>query len=131
MSILPELVRIANVPLDPRYYAINDVYTWRQFLKRELLTKRHWRSDLSGKKLTSCHMHEGIVTRATVPKSVKWHLLIFSEYNSFLLLPDEHSPMPPQRDWAIARAYALYGRDTVREWFYEQLPWKVIPFQLP
>lgn len=107
------------------------IYPWRQFLKRALLTQRGWKSDYSNKPLkVTCHMHEGIVSRAVIPKSIWWHYYIYAPPNCFLLLPEEHLPQPPSRDWCIERAYALYGRDVVREWFYT-LPFKVIPFQLP
>lgn len=106
------------------------IYDWRQFLKKELLIKRNWKSDWSGEKLLTCEMHEGIVTRAMVPKSIKWHYLIYDERNSFLLLPSEHRPNPPSKSWCVGRAYELYGRDVIRDWFYG-LPWKSIPFRLP
>lgn len=108
------------------------VYNWRFDLKKELLKKRNFRSDFSGKLITEatgCHMHEGIVTRGMVPKSISWHLLIYSEVNCFLLLPEEHIPQPPSREWCLQKAYEYYGRDAVREWFYG-LPWKACPFQL-
>lgn len=108
------------------------IHGWRLFLKQELLKQRHYRSDFSGRLITEgtgCEMHEGIVTRAVVPKGIWWHYMIFHPYNCFLLLPEEHHPAP-SKEWAISKAYALYGREAVREWFYG-LPWKVVPFHLP
>jgi len=106
---------------------------WREFLKRELLHKRHYRSDWSGKRLTlstGCEMHEGIITRAVVPLSVAWHVQIYHEFNCFLLLPEEHRPQPPSREWCVEHAYQLYGKQVVQDWFYG-LPWKgKPPFQL-
>ena len=129
-----------SLPLSPIHLLdaeeITAVYEWRQFLKKELLKKRKYRSDLSGKPLTQCHMHEGILTRANVPKSIWWHVLIYHEINCFLLLPEEHIPQPPSREWCIQKAYDRYGSEVVQEWFYN-LPWKQIagkpqtPFLLP
>lgn len=103
---------------------------WRAELKQRLLIERGYHSDLSGKRLYQCHLHEGIVTRATVPRGIWWHFQIYHPFNSFLLLPDEHIPHPPSRAWCIERAYELYGKELVRDWYYN-LPWKSIPFQLP
>lgn len=104
---------------------------WRKQLKWKLYRERGGVSDYSGRSLRSgCHMHEGIVSRAVVPRGIRWHYQIYHAYNSFLLLPNEHIPNPPNKEWAIETAYRRYGRDVVREWFYS-LPWKVIPFQLP
>lgn len=121
---------MSNLPLDPSCYGIKDVTAWRKYLKEELLEKRNYKSDFSGKNLSSCHMHEGILTRANVPRSLKWHILIYHEYNCFLLLEDEHIPQAPSREWCIKKSYELYGRDKVRFWYYH-LPFKVFPFQLP
>ena len=118
-------------PADFKWVDNNTIYKWRRYLKAELLRQRHFRSDWSGKSLLAgCHMHEGIITRATVPKSVRWHFLIYHPYNSILLLPEEHSPQPPSREWCIEKAYERYGEVFVKEWFYG-LPFKVIPFELP
>lgn len=122
--------------LDPR--SISVPYTipeWREALKWELLHRRNFRSDLSGKSLLpngclECEMHEGILTRANVPKSIKWSYMIFHEYNCFLLLPAEHRPLPPNREWCILKAYERYSPEKVRAWFYS-LPFKVRPFELP
>lgn len=105
---------------------------WRAELKRALLIERNYRSDLSGKSLIyeGCHLHEGIVTRATVPRGIWWSYQIYHPCNCFLLTPDEHIPNPPSREWCIEKAYALYGIDLVRDWFHN-LPWKSIPFNLP
>jgi len=105
---------------------------WRFKLKTELLKKRKFRSDWSGKLITDatgCHMHEGIVTRATVPRSINWHYMIFHEVNCFLLLPDEHIPQPPTPAWCLQKAYEYYGHDAVKDW-YDSLPFKVKPFIL-
>lgn len=104
---------------------------WRKELKIALYKERTGLSDLSGLPLnTKCHMHEGIISRAVINKGIWWHYQIYHPYNCFLLLPEEHIPFPPSRVWAIETAYARYGRDNVREWFYA-LPWKVIHFHLP
>ena len=122
-----------TITIDPNdFIKEKAVYDYRFMLKRELLKKRGYKSDWSGKPIsdvTGCHMHEGIVTRSMVPKSLWWQLLIFAEPNCFLLLPSEHIPNPPSREWAVMKAYEYYGRDVVREWFYS-LPWKSVPFQL-
>ena len=124
----------STVILDPRNFPeYASLYEWRQFLKAELLKKRDYKSDFSGKLITrhtGCEMHEGILTRANVPQGISWSRLIHHEYNCFLLLKDEHDPICPSRAWCIARSYGLYGEDTVREWYYS-LPFKVFPFQLP
>lgn len=107
---------------------------WREYLKRELLFRRRYRSDFSGKLITEytgCHVHEGILPRAVVPKSVWWHYKIFHEFNCFLLLPEEHIPQAPSREWCIQHAYERYGREEVRDWMYG-LPWKgEPPFKMP
>jgi hypothetical protein len=122
--------------LDPADHGVtnNTLPAWRAVLKQELLKRRQYRSDFSGRLITyesGCEMHEGILSRAAVPKSVDWHWMIMSPYNCFLLLPEEHRPSPPSKEWAISKAYALYGRENVRRWFYG-LPWKRgVPFELP
>jgi len=106
------------------------VADWRYELKMGLLEKRGYYSDYSGRPITDvtgCHMHEWLVTRAMIPKGIWWHLLIFHEVNCMLLLPDEHIPQPPSREWGVQWAYKMYGRDVVRDWFYNQLPWKLTP----
>lgn len=118
--------------LDPADYNLSNtnIHSWRQFLKQQLLIQRNYKSDFSGRQIyDSVEMHEGIVTRAVVPKSIWWQYLIFHPYNCFLLLPEEHHPAP-SKEWAISKAYSLYGREAVREWF-DSLPFKKKPFQLP
>ena len=105
------------------------IYEWRKLLKEGLLKQNQYRSDLSGTYSLSLQMHEGIVTRACLPKSVKWHYMIYHEFNCFLLTPEEHIPLPPSREWCIQKAFEKYGEEAVREWFYN-LPWKVIPFRI-
>lgn len=108
-------------------------WQWREYMKASLLYKRHYRSDLSGLPLnlsTGCHVHEAILSRANVPKSVDWFWRIFDERNCLLLLPSEHIPTPPSRKWAIEYLYGLYGREVIHEWYYD-LPFKSFPFQLP
>jgi len=124
------------VTLTPDHLITNKaIADWRFELKMELLKKRGFRSDYSGKRITEntgCHLHEGILTRANVSRAAKnadgesWQYLIFHEVNCFLLLPEEHIPQPPSRDWCIQKSYEMYGRDAVREWFYS-LPWKIRP----
>ncbi len=122
------------ITLDPDNYTyLKTDSEWREFLKIELLKKRGYKSDYSGKPITrntGCHLHEGILTRANVPMGIKWHRLIFHEYNCFLLLAEEHIPNPPSRQWCIDKSYELYGHDKVREWYYS-LPFKSFQFQLP
>jgi len=126
-----------NYSLDPADHGVTNkmLKPWRAYLKLRLLQQRGWKSDFSGRKITEitgCHMHEGILSRADLPANVKWHWMIHDPRNCFLLLPDEHIPNPPSREWAISKAYALYGRENVRKWFYETLPWKRgVPFELP
>lgn len=58
-------------PADYDWCNNSTIFSWRQFLKQELLRERGYKSDYSGKPitpLTGCHMHEGIVTRANVTK---------------------------------------------------------------
>jgi len=120
--------------LDPRtqFISYKSVYDWRYYLKSELLKKRNYRSDWSGRLLTEetgCDMHEGIVTRGMVHKSIWWSFLIYHEINCFLLLPEEHRIIPPSKEWCIQKAYERYGHDAVKGW-YESLPFKVRPFIL-
>lgn len=118
-------------PIDPRNHIFDDLDAFRAFLKNELLERRHYQSDLSGKWLYGgCEMHEGILTRANVPRGIWWHYMIFHEFNCFLLLPEEHRPFPPSREWCIEKAYERYGREAVKAWYYS-LPFKSFPFQLP
>ncbi len=125
-----------NKPLDPRDFSITNatVSEWRKELKWELCHRRNFRSDWSNKSLLSggqlcVEMHEGILTRANVPKGIWWSFMIYCEINCFLLLPEEHRPSPPSRAWCIEKAYQRYGREAVKEWFYS-LPFKAFPFQL-
>ncbi len=74
-------------------------------------------------------MHEGIISRAVVPKSVTWHWMIFSKYNCFILLPEEHIPSPPNREWAVRKAVEYYGKNAILAWYYS-LPWKTVPFRI-
>lgn len=121
-------------PYDPRQWlelsGNDNICKWRWFLKRHLLQERGFRSDLSGRSvLHRCEMHEGILSRAVVPRSVRWQWMIYHPYNCFLLLPEEHRPYPPNREWALQVAYARYGRVNVIEWF-ESLPFRYFPFKL-
>ena len=111
----------------------DNYWEWRQHLKYELLKKRGYVSDFSGRPIrdwTGCHLHEGILTRANAPKNLPFFYKIFHEVNCLLLLPDEHIPSPPNREWCIEWAYEKYGRDIVRDWFYS-IPYKKVPFELP
>lgn len=115
--------------LDPRlhWHLHNNIYSWRLFLKKQLLKERKGLSDLSGQRLWACEMHEGILSRANVPKSIWWHYYIYHPYNCFLLLPEEHRPHSPSREWAIHKAFERYGKEKVVRWF-NGLPFKVKPF---
>lgn len=129
-----QLRTLSLTSLDPakNTWAKNDLWTWRQALKLALFGQRKGRSDLSGKPLTTatgCHMHEGILTRANVPKGIAWSYLIYSPVNCFLLSIDEHIPFPPPRQWAVERAVRRYGYIVVEDW-WESLPFKSRPFQL-
>jgi hypothetical protein len=118
--------------LDPRdhVWVDNDhIFEWRQYLKQELLQQRRYLSDYSGKYLTTCEMHEGLITRANVPKNVWWQIFIYHPYNCFLLLPEEHRLHGHEREWAVKKSYERYGRNAVVLWF-ESLPFKVRPFKL-
>lgn len=119
--------------LDPRNIDWVDnttIFPWRQYLKAELLRQRSGVSDYSLTHLKGkVEMHEGIVTRAVVPKNVHWHWMIYHPYNCFLLTPQEHREHGHEREWALKRSYDLYGHENVIEWF-ESLPWKVRPFKL-
>ena len=118
--------------LDPRNYSWannSTIYKWRSFLKVELLKERHFRSDWSGELLRECHAHEGILPRCVIPKSVSWAWMLFSPENTFLLLPEEHIPQAPSREWCIEKSFELYGRLHVITWF-NSLPWKVPPFKI-
>lgn len=127
---IPAFIKDYN-SLDPRDHGItnDDIYEWRTYLRHRLLIQRNNLSDWSGEYLTQVHMHEGILTRANVPRNVKWHIHIFHPYNCFLLLPEEHIPCPPSREWCIQKAYDRYGVENVRDWYYS-LPFKVYPFKL-
>lgn len=125
----------ARYSLNPADHGVTNRWLkpWRAYLKLELLKQRGWKSDFSGRRITEitgCHLHEGILSRADLPANVIWAWRLHHPYNCFLLLPDEHIPNPPSRAWAISKAYALYGRDNVREWYYG-LPFKKRPFELP
>ncbi len=123
-----------TVTISPeKYINAKTVYNYRFELKMELLKKRGYRSDWSGLPITDasgCHMHEGIVPRSKVPKSLWWHMLIFAEPNCFLLLPDEHVPCLPHGltpEWCVQKAMEYYGHDVVKAW-YDSLPFKSKPF---
>lgn len=112
--------------LNPEFFDVHNdtIYEWRQFLKFELLKKRNWKSDFSGKELKECHMHEGIIPRRMAPKNLWWHYKIFSEYNSILLLPSEHIPQPPSRQWCYNYLCNLYTPDIIDNWI-ASLPFKI------
>lgn len=119
----------------PSHLITKDNYwEWRQELKLYLLKKRRYRSDYSGKKLTEetgCHMHEALVTRAMIPTNVSWFGLIHDERNVLLLLPEEHIPQPPSKEWGIHKLFELYGEEVIKDWYYG-LPWRSKPpFKLP
>lgn len=115
--------------------SIKTVYDYRFRLKMELLEKRGYKSDWSGKPIsdvTGCHMHEGIIPRSKAPSGLWWHYRIFAEPNCFLLLPEEHVPSLPHgltREWCIQKAIEYYGHDEVKSW-YDSLPFKSRPFIL-
>lgn len=117
----------------PGWMSNEYTYEWRQLLKKYLLIERGWKSDLSDMSVsdrTGCHVHEAIASRAVVPKSLWWQYKIFHPYNCLLLLPEEHIPMPPSREQAIEILAARYGIDSIREWWYNELNWKVVPFHI-
>jgi hypothetical protein len=129
----------SKILLDPRVIWRNPsnerVEEWRETLKNALFLLRGRRSDYSGKYLVRGYepyveMHEGILTRANVPKGIEWSWMIYHEMNCLLLLPEEHRPIPPSREWCINWAYELYGRWNVHKWYYS-LPFKAFPFELP
>jgi hypothetical protein len=105
----------------------HNYWEWRAYLKLELLRKRQWRSDWSGRYLSTCEMHEGILTRANAPLGLPFFWMIYHEYNCFLLLTEEHHPQPPSRGWCIQKSFERYGEDAVRDWF-NSIPFKVRPF---
>lgn len=105
------------------------MYEWRKFLKEELLKINQYCSDYSGTYSLQLQMHEGIVSRAVVPKSIWWHYQIYVPENCFLLTPEEHIPQSPSKEWCVQKAFEKYGEEQVKAWFYG-LPWKVIPFRI-
>ena len=115
--------------LVPKDLKNSDTYYWRKALKYHLCNKFNYTSDLSGTPFKVCHLHEGILTRANVPKSLSWQWMIFHEYNCFLLTPEEHIPNPPSREWAVQKSFDKYGIDNVIQWFYS-LPFKYHPFRI-
>lgn len=107
-------------------------YEWRKFLKEKLLLERGSVSDFSGNRFDphdEIEMHEGIISRAIVPKSLWWQIFTFHPYNSFLVTREEHEKYGHFREWALQRSYELYGRENVIAWF-NNLPFKVRPFKL-
>lgn len=126
-----DIIAKGDIILDPRKFGVSNtgIFQWRQFLKLVLLQRRMWKSDVSNRRLLSCEMHEGLIPRRMVPKSIQWHYMIFHEYNCFLLSPEEHRPQAPSREWCFNKAYKLFGRDNVVTWV-DSLPWKV-PIKCP
>jgi hypothetical protein len=114
--------------LDPRQsFFGEDIIEWRKHLRVNLVHRRQWRSDLSGVHLDyTFQIHEGIIERAKLPKSVSWHYMIFHEYNCFLLTPEEHIPQPPSRTLCYWLAVVRYGKRPIDQWI-DSLPWKVSP----
>ena len=120
--------------LDPRsfseYNHNNSITEWRRFLKLSLLKERKYRSDLTGRSVgDACEMHEGILPRVVVPKSIWWHFMIFHPYNCFLLRPEEHRPSPPNRELCYKLACERYGKPVVDAWI-DSLPFKA-PIEIP
>lgn len=92
-----------------------------------LFDQRKGRSDLTQISLGSgFEMHEGIFTRAHVPRSVRWYHLLFGGPNCFLLTPEEHRPDPPDRVVCYWLSVARYGKQAVDFWV-DSLPFKSTP----
>jgi hypothetical protein len=116
---------------DPRLSSFGqDSKKWRNWLRTELYEARGGNSDLSGVILHGgFDMHEGIIPRAVVPRSIEWHYMIYHEINCFMLLRDEHIPQPPTRTECYWLAVARYGYEAVEAWI-DSLPWKA-PIERP
>ena len=129
--------RIANEVLDPRSFEASydlgdgtfDIRSWRSMLRNQLATRRDYRSDISGarfKPADRVHLHEGMFTRAQIPRGIDWHYMIFHEYNCFLLHEKEHIPLPPNRIQCYWLSVCRHGQPVVDDWI-DNLPWKVRP----
>jgi len=117
---------------NPSNYGINikddvEVRIWRDMLRTYLIKERaNFTCEFCNRPLTAisgADMHEGIVTRANVPKGTGWQGLIFAECNVLILHPNCHAPIPPSKEWCWEWACKKYGETVVREWYYN-LPWK-------
>lgn len=71
------------------------------------------------------NLAEGFVSRGDVQGwSIEDRVLIFHEYNCFLLCQDYcHKNYGFDRQWFWDKSCERYGEEKVREW-YDGLPWK-------
>lgn len=99
---------------------------WRIKLREQIYMDRKCRSDLTQMPLRyGFECHEGMFQRRWVGKQ-NWQELLFAGVNCFILLPNEHSPNPPDRTTCYWLAVARYGMESVERWI-DSLPWKVPP----
>lgn len=114
---------------DPRKYdwAAGDISRWRSFLRSRLYDLRKGRSDLTFRNAGGgFDIHESLIPRRLIPRSISWHWMIFNSINCMILLPQEHIPFPPSRTESYWMACVRHGKEVVDAWI-DGLPWKVPP----
>lgn len=112
---------------DPRDYdwAAKDISRWRSFLRSRLYDLRKGRSDLTLHDAgQGFDIHESLIPRRLIPRSINWHWMIYNSINCMILLRDEHIPYPPSRTEAYWLACVRHGKEAVDTWL-DGLPWKV------
>lgn len=115
--------------LTPQNYMVgeSEVRSWRYFLKMYLVATRGPTCDNCGSKsrwmVGGSQVHEGIVKRNEISKSVERWWDIFSEYNCFILCADCNTAKGLPRSRFYHKAVGRYGKGTVDTWL-KSLPFK-------
>ena len=118
-----------DTPLIPRLYGVEeaDVRHWREFLRTHLIAVRKIICESCGSNSSwlahGLHVHEGIVKRNEISKSVPRWWELFSEYNCFILCGECHLNKGLPRAEFYGKAVDRYGKSTVDGWL-ESLPFR-------
>lgn len=113
-------------PLIPSIENAGDIKGYRVFLRQSIFDSRLHASDISGRTLYAAQLHEGLISRAQLPSSIRWSWQLFSSINCFLLNESEHIPQPPLRTECYWISVSWYTKRVVDDWI-NSLPFKVAP----
>jgi hypothetical protein len=115
--------------MTPENYMVgeSEIKSWRYFLKLYLMEQRGLACENCGSKsrwmLGGSQVHEGIVKRNEISKSVPRWWDIFSEYNCFILCAHCNTSKGLPRERFYQKAVDRYGQAAVDEWL-ASLPFK-------